>query len=237
MIEPIIELKNIYKNYDNKEILHGISFKIMPGNVVAYLGPNGSGKTTTFNIISGISGFESGEVIVNKQYYNKKTDLQFVFDKPILYEELTGKEHLNFVCEINKYKACKNEINDIANQFEVEEYFNTRISSYSLGMKKKIQLMCSLILNPKIILMDEYISGLDPMGLFNVKKILRDYASKGNSVVISTHMLDVAETFCNKAIIINEGSIVNEETDIQKVKEKYNSLEEYFISSILKANK
>ena len=232
-MEPIIEIKNIYKNYGSREILHGVSFNIMPYDVLAFLGPNGSGKTTTFRIISRLSNYNSGEVIINRQYYAKNTDLQFVFDQPILYEELTGREHLNFVCEINKHIVNKKTIQNLVNEFEVSEYLEERIATYSLGMKKKVQLMCALVLDPKVILLDEYISGLDPIGLFMIKKILKDFAKKGNAVVISTHMLDVAETFCNRAIIIREGKILKEEDNLQSIKSRYKSLEEYFISSVL----
>ncbi|SEW04050.1 AAA family ATPase [[Clostridium] fimetarium] len=118
--------------------------------------------------------------------------------------------------------------------FEMDKYKNITISEYSLGMKKKTQLMCSLILKPKLLLMDEYISGLDPISLAVIKKILIEYANKGNAIILSTHMLDAAERFCNRAIIIDDGEIIAKEENLSSIKMKYNSLEEYFISTTLK---
>jgi ABC-2 type transport system ATP-binding protein len=233
-MEPILQLKNICKSYNKKQILKNISFSVFPGDILAYLGRNGSGKTTTFNMISGLTSLDSGKIMFNKKHLTKDINLQFLFDEPVLYKELTIEEHLKFVCEINHYSCDHNEIQELIQVFEMGEYKNIRISDYSLGIKKKTQLMCSLILKPKILLMDEYISGLDPISLAAIREILVEYAKKGNAIILSTHMLDAAERFCNRAVIIDHGRIIAKEENLSLIKDKYNSLEEYFIATTLK---
>lgn len=229
----LLEIKNINKTIQNKTILKNLSFKLLKGHITALLGPNGSGKTTTLKILSKLIGYDSGilEFDDSLNHINKKVML--VFDEPILYEELTGIEHLNFNMELYNIKLTETEKKEYMQMFQLEQYMHDEIYTYSLGTRKKLQLLCTLINNPPILLLDEYISGLDPISLYNIKNILKQYALKGNSILLATHMLDVAEKFCDDAIIISNGSIVNNDLlSIHDIKEKYSSLEDYFLKSL-----
>lgn len=234
-MDVAIELNNINKSINEKRILNNISFKLFNNKITALLGPNGSGKTTTMKILSKLIEYDSGSVIINKELKYNHNNIMLVFDEPILYEELTGSEHLNFNIELFNIKITEEKKNEYINLFKIEEFMDTEIYKYSLGTKKKLQLLCTLINKPKILLLDEYISGLDPLSLYNIKIILRNYAEQGNSILLATHMLEVAEKFCDDAIMINEGMVVNEGvTNIEEIKSKFGSLENFYIKSLKK---
>lgn len=228
-----IEIKNLNKSINNKKILNDISFSLNSGSITVLLGPNGSGKTTLLKVLSNLISFDLGEIIFNKSLNLNRKDIMMVFDEPILYEELTGIEHVHFNMDIFKTSLSDDEIDYYINLFQLNDYMLKRISTYSLGTKKKLQLLCTLINNPRILLLDEYISGLDPVTLYQVKNILKEYASKGNTVLLTTHMLDIAEKICDYVILINNGIVHNNGLcDIDNIKNEYNSLEHFYIKSI-----
>ena len=141
-------------------------------------------------------------------------------------------EHIKFVVDLNGYDYNKEQVAYLIKQFELEQFIDKNISTYSLGTKKKLQFLCALIKKADIILMDEYISGLDPQILYSVKKIMREYVNQGNTVLLSTHMLDMAERFCDDVILINDGCIYNEENmSIEKILKEYGSLEKYYLTA------
>ena len=115
----------------------------------------------------------------------------------------------------------------------MELFIEKAIYTYSFGTKKKLQLLCTLINNPSILLLDEYISGLDPLSLYNIKCILKDYVSKGNTVLLVTHMLDVAEKFCDDIILLTNGNVVNTNIlSVDELRRNYSSLEDFYMKSI-----
>lgn len=222
-----MKVDKVNKSIDGKHILKDISFELYNGKITALLGPNGSGKTTTLKVISGLISADSGKIIANKD------DIMLVFDEPILYEELTGIEHIKFIRDLQGINISDNDLEKYIKTFQLTDFINNLICTYSLGTKKKLQLLCSLLKKPKILLLDEYISGLDPITLYNVKEILKHYAALGNSILLSTHMLDVAEKFCDDIIMIQDGRIIgNKSVDMKKIVEKYSSLEEFFIKTV-----
>lgn len=228
-----VEVKNINKLIDDQKVLNNVSFKLVSGHITALLGPNGSGKTTTLKILSNLINYDSGKIVLNNEIQQDHKNIMIVFDEPILYDELTGLEHLDFIIELNNIEIKETEKMDYIKTFELEQSIKKVIYTYSYGTKKKLQLLCTLINNPKILLLDEYISGLDPLSLYNIKQILKGYVSKGNTVLLATHMLDVAEKFCDDVIMINKGGVVNSDIlSIDEVRKKFSSLEAFYINSI-----
>lgn len=219
---------------NEKNILNNISFELEKGKIAVLLGPNGSGKTTLLKALNGLMKIKQGEIFENGYKIQYLTESAMVFDEPVFYEELTGKEQLKFVFDLSYGKKCIPEakMKKWINELEMEKYMNHMISTYSLGTKKKLQFLCALVDNPQIILMDEYISGLDPQILYAVKQVMRDYAEQGNIILLSTHMLDMAERFCDEVILIRDGRIVgNGKEEMRSVLDKYGTLEKYYLMS------
>lgn len=228
----MIQVKNLNKSYDKKKVLKEMSFSIPQRRIVALLGPNGSGKTTLFKCLSGITDIDSGEIVVDTDIIDEVHGIKYVMDYPVLYESLTGTEHVKFVLDINKIKAERKEIDRLYDLLQVREFCDQRISEYSLGMKKRIQLLGVILTKPKLLLLDEFISGLDPISLKCVEILLNDYVKEGNTVVLSTHILEIAERICKDVIFIQDGTIIQEVSSIKTISKKYNSIEQYYFHMV-----
>lgn len=234
-----IKVAGLKLDINSKPILNNIDFTLEKGKIVVLLGPNGSGKTTLLKALNGLIKIKEGKITDNKKQVDFLNKSILVFDEPVLYEELTGMEHIHFIMELNScdYKKQKEQISYMIQQFELKPYMNKLIGTYSLGTKKKIQFLCALLCKSDIILMDEYISGLDPQILYSVKKIMREYVKEGHTILLSTHMLDMAEKFCDDVILINEGRVVSNGTEsIGNILGQYGSLEKYYITKVLPAS-
>lgn len=234
-----IKVAGLKLDINSKPILNNIDFTLEKGKIVVLLGPNGSGKTTLLKALNGLIKIKEGQITDNKKQVDFLNKSILVFDEPVLYEELTGMEHIRFIMELNScdYKKQKEQILYMIQQFELKPYMNKLIGTYSLGTKKKIQFLCALLCKSDIILMDEYISGLDPQILYSVKKIMREYVKEGHTILLSTHMLDMAERFCDDVILINEGRVVSNGTEsIDNILGQYGSLEKYYITKALTAS-
>jgi len=228
----ILEICNLNKKIDDKVILSDLSLAIQKGKIVGFLGPNGSGKTTTLKIIAGLLNYDSGDIkFCDKNFSTtKKGEIIFIPDNPLVYEELTGYEYLNFIKDLFNINYKKEELDYLISSLDFKESIYKEIRSYSLGMKKKVALIGVLLIRPKLLLLDEYISGIDPINLFSIKKILRKFVESGNSIFISTHQLEIAERFCDTIISINNGKILDSSIDMEKILSENSSLENYFIS-------
>ena len=234
-----IKVAGLNLDINSKPILNNIDFTLEKGKIVVLLGPNGSGKTTLLKALNGLIKIKEGQITDNKKQVDFLNKSILVFDEPVLYEELTGMEHIRFIMELNSYdyKKQKEQISYMIQQFELKPYMNKLIGTYSLGTKKKIQFLCALLCKSDIILMDEYISGLDPQILYSVKKIMREYVKEGHTILLSTHMLDMAEKFCDDVILINEGRVVSNGTEsIDNILGQYGSLEKYYITKALQVS-
>lgn len=234
-----IKVAGLKLDINSKPILNNIDFTLEKGKIVVLLGPNGSGKTTLLKALNGLIKIKEGQITDNKKQVDFLNKSILVFDEPVLYEELTGMEHIRFIMELNScdYKKQKEQISYMIQQFELKPYMNKLIGTYSLGTKKKIQFLCALLCKSDIILMDEYISGLDPQILYSVKKIMREYVKEGHTILLSTHMLDMAEKFCDDVILINGGRVVSNGTEsIGNILGQYGSLEKYYITKALQAS-
>lgn len=228
-----IKVAGLKVDINGKQVLNNIDFTLKKGRIVVLLGPNGSGKTTLLKALNGLIKIKEGKIMDSQKKVDFLNNSVLVFDEPILYEELTGMEHIRFVMELNSrdYRKQKEEISYMIHQFELKPYIDKLIATYSLGTKKKMQFLCALLYKSDIILMDEYISGLDPQILYSVKKIMRDYVNKGHTILLSTHMLDMAERFCDDVILLNEGRVVSNGTEsIDNILRQYGSLEKYYIT-------
>ena len=212
----MIEIKNVSKTYNGKKkVLKNISFKIESGEIFAFIGHNGAGKTTMIKSIMGILDFEEGDILVDNKSIKEeplecKRIMAYVADNPDLYENMKAIDFINFICDMYEVSEDIRRENTLkyAKMFEIEDKLNDDISSFSHGMKQKIALIAALAHNPKVLIMDEPFVGLDPKAVYDMKEIMRDMAKDGKTIFFSTHILDVAEKLCDRVAIIKDGTIV-----------------------------
>ncbi|MCX7761365.1 MAG: ABC transporter ATP-binding protein [Candidatus Kryptonium sp.] len=211
----MIEVINIIKYFDNRAVLDNISFSVKRGEICGYIGPNGAGKTTTIKILIGMlkpSGgiaYIDGINVVENPTAIKKI-IGYVPESGGLFETLTPVEFLTFVGRIyqmNKTSIDK-KINELMEIFEIHEYKNEPMLSFSKGMKQKIVLISALMHDPKILFLDEPLNGLDANAIQVFKEIIKKLAEIGRTIFYSSHLLDVIEKICDKLIIINRGKII-----------------------------
>lgn len=212
----MIEIKNVSKTYNGKKkVLKNVSFKIESGEIFAFIGHNGAGKTTMIKSIMGILDFEEGDILIDNKSIKEeplecKRIMAYVPDNPDLYENMKAIDFINFICDM--YEVPENirreNTTKYAKMFEIEDKLNDDISSFSHGMKQKVALIAALAHNPKVLIMDEPFVGLDPKAVYDMKEIMRDMAKDGKTIFFSTHILDVAEKLCDRVAIIKDGTIV-----------------------------
>ena len=235
----MIEVDNLDKSYNKTfKAVDSITFKVGKGEIFGFLGPNGAGKTTTINMLTGILKPDQGQILINgfdiqKNGLEAKRQFGFVPDNPDVFLKLKGIEYLNFMADVFNVETLyrKKKIEELAGRFEMKNVLNDRIASYSHGMRQKIVIMGVLVHDPKVWILDEPMTGLDPKSSFTLKSLMREHCDKGNSVFFSTHVLEVAEKLCDRLAIINKGKIIFEgNLDEMKSKFKTNeSLEEIFL--------
>ena len=212
----MIEIKNVSKTYNGKKkVLKNISFKIEGGEIFAFIGHNGAGKTTMIKCIMGILDFEEGDILVDNKSIKEeplecKKIMAYVPDNPDLYENMKAIDFINFICDMYEVSEDIRRENTLkyAKMFEIEDKLNDDISSFSHGMKQKIALIAALAHDPKVLIMDEPFVGLDPKAVYDMKEIMRDMTKNGKTIFFSTHILDVAEKLCDRVAIIKDGTIV-----------------------------
>ena len=233
----MIKIKNVTKEYvEGIKAVDNLSININPGEIYGFIGPNGAGKSTTIKMITGITDPTEGEIIINgvSSQNEKEMKLQFgyVSDTPDMFLKLKGIEYLNFlgtIYNVSKDER-KNRIVELADKFELTSALGDKIQTYSHGMRQKIMVMGALLHNPKVWILDEPLTGLDPKSSFTLKEMMKEHASKGNTVFFSTHVLEVAEKLCDRIGIINKRKLDYEGT-MEEIKEAYPNLtlEEIFL--------
>ena len=214
----MIEIKNVSKTYNGKKkVLKNISFKIEGGEIFAFIGHNGAGKTTMIKCIMGILDFEEGDILIDGKSIKEeplecKRIMAYVPDNPDLYENMKAIDFINFICDMYEVPESIRRENTLkyAKMFEIEDKLNDDISSFSHGMKQKLVVISALIHKPKLLVLDEPFVGLDPKAAYTLKEIMREICNEGSAIFFSSHVLEVVEKLCDRVAIIKNGHIVAE---------------------------
>lgn len=233
----MIELSGVTKIYGgNVKAVDNVSLTVESGCIYGFLGPNGAGKTTTIKLITGIIKADTGKITVNgfdaqADAISAKKSIGFVPDDPNIFLRLKGIEYLSFMANIYDVKpgVRKQRIEEMAKRFEMTKALGDKIQSYSHGMRQKIVIMGALMHQPKVWILDEPMTGLDPKSAFELKSMMREHADNGNTVFFSTHVLEVAEKICDKLAVIRQGQILyaGDMADLKKSSDA--SLEKMFL--------
>lgn len=235
----MITLSNLTKRYGSFTAVNNISLEIPAGGIFAFLGVNGAGKTTTIRMMTGILRPTSGSIMLGgfdllRDPLKAKAITGYIPDRPNLYPKLTGREFLYFICDIYRVPAPQAErrIDEVLEEYSLRDWQDDLIESYSHGMKQRLATCAALVHNPRVLIVDEPMVGLDPHGAKHLKQAFKRYAQQGITIFLSTHSLNVAEELADNLAIIQKGTILTTGTlaDIRTLTGKHDDgLEDLFL--------
>ena len=217
-----ISISNLSKNYGEQKVLNNIGFEIGEGEVVGFLGPNGAGKTTTMKIFAGTLSYNTGSVKVcglevKDNTLQTNALIGYLPEQNPLYTEMYVKEYLLFVAETHGIKKDREKlVNELIEKVGLTPEFHKKIGQLSKGYRQRVGLAQALIPNPKVLILDEPTTGLDPNQLEEIRNLIRELG-KDRTVILSTHIMQEIKAICNRVIIINKGEIVADYPDISKI--------------------
>lgn len=211
----MIKLINLSKTYGKLTAVNGINLRVGKGEIFGFLGPNGAGKTTTIRMMAGLLQPSGGNAIiggydVQREPLKAKYITGFIPDRPYLYEKLTAREFLNFIARLYEMDEPRQSIDGRLELFGLADWQDELVENFSHGMKQRLVMASALLHQPQILVVDEPMVGLDPRGARLVKDIFKDLASRGVTIFMSTHTLEIVEQMCTRVAIINKGNIIAE---------------------------
>ena len=211
----MIRLENLTKYYGKLAAVDSLNLEVRRGEIFGFLGPNGAGKTTTIRVMMGILRATSGRVTlggydVEQEPEKAKAITGFIPDRPFIYEKLSGREFLKFVGSLHRVDAAllQRRIPELLEHFELSDWKDELVESYSHGMKQRLVLCAALIHQPKILIVDEPMVGIDPRGTRMLKDLFLSLAKKGTTLFLSTHSISIAEEICQRIGIIHKGKLI-----------------------------
>jgi ABC-2 type transport system ATP-binding protein len=210
---PALEVEGLGKVYGEVRAVSELRFRVAPGEILGLVGPNGAGKTTTLRCLAGIFAPTHGTVRIGRFDLNTdapaaKAQLAFLPDEPKLFEYLTVREHLNLVARLYGDSGWEARADALLAELELTGKAHTLPGELSRGMKQKLTIACGFLHDPKLILLDEPLTGLDPIGIRKMKDSLRRRAQAGAALVLSSHLLPLVEELCHRVLVIAQGRCV-----------------------------
>ena len=230
----MLRFEHLTKKYGDKVVVDDLNLEIKEGQIYAFIGHNGAGKTTSIKCAVGILNFEQGEIFIDGQNIKSnpiecKKKIAYIPDNPDIYEYMTAIQYLNFIADVFEVSQAIREerINKYAEMFEIKDNLAQPVSSFSHGMKQKLVITGALIHEPKLMIMDEPFVGLDPIATHKLKELMKEMCKNGTAIFFSTHVLEVAEKLCDMVAIIKGGKLLKSGT-MEEIKGD-ESLEQVFL--------
>jgi len=220
----VVKLENVHKKIGSAEIIRGLSFEVQEGEVYGFLGPNGSGKTTTIRMMTGLISITEGDITIcgHSIRTEREKALEYIgaiVENPELYDYMTGMQNLKHFANMAVTPIGKERIAEIIKLVELEHAIHKKVKTYSLGMKQRLGIAQALLHNPKILILDEPTNGLDPAGIREIRDYLQRLAKEENiAVIVSSHLLSEIELMCDRVVIIKNGQFVQEYSLREQVK-------------------
>ena len=235
----MIRVEAYEKSYRETVAVRGLSFEVPAGSVLGLVGPNGAGKTTTMRALAGIIPPSRGRLLIAghdvvQEPIAAKSQLAFIPDEPQLFDVLTVWEHLDFTASVYQLKFFESEAERLLEQFELTEKRNTIAQELSRGMRQKVAICCAYLHQPRAILFDEPLTGLDPRGIRTLKASILERAAAGAAVMVSSHLLDLIDDLCSHLLILHrgqslfQGTIADAKSRLQAIGGEDASLEDVF---------
>ena len=229
MGKTVLEIKNLSKTYGRRKIIDNISLELNEGEILGFLGPNGSGKTTTIKMILNLIEKDSGEIRVNgfdtkKQFEQAMECIGAIVENPDMYRYMSGIDNLRLHARLRNIDEKR--IEEVLELVELKGRENDKVGKYSLGMKQRLGLALTLLHKPRVLILDEPTNGLDPAGIKKLRDILKEIAHKeGVAVFVSSHILSEMQLMCDKVAVLDNGKIVKIEEISQEKEEEIESVE------------
>ena len=237
----MLEVRELTKRYHGIPAVDGVSFTIKPGEVSGYLGPNGSGKTTTVKMLTGLLEPSRGHVFFDGQDIQRnliefRKRLGYVPEEPHLYPYMSGREYLQLVGRLRSIPqgVLDRKTDGLLDLFGLHRHRHSAISTYSKGMKQKVLIAAALLHNPDLLIFDEPLSGLDVTSMLVFRNVVKSLAREGKVILYSSHVLEVVEKVCSSVIILHQGRIMaNDRVERLRDLMSLPSLEEIFKQLVL----
>ncbi len=225
MSELVLELRNVHKAIKGKKIIKGINLELFSGEVLGFLGPNGSGKTTTLRMIVGLIRMTKGEVFIaghsiEKDFVKAMKNVGCIIENPEMYDYLSGWENLKILASMEK-GITKERMKEVVSLVGMEKRIDDKVYTYSLGMKQRLGIAQAIMKRPKLLILDEPANGLDPAGISEFRKLIQKLAHEESmAVLVSSHILAEIEMMCDRVAIIKQGEVVQVTTVKNIVKDQ-----------------
>ncbi|WP_085992787.1 ABC transporter ATP-binding protein [Oceanobacillus senegalensis] len=213
-MDSLLHIDNLYGGYTHKNVLHGISFDVRPKEIVGLIGLNGAGKSTTIKHVIGLMQPKKGTIKVNGKTFKEnpttyRNQMAYIPEMPILYDELTLYEHLRLTAMAYGIdeNVFEKRLPPLLKEFRLEKKLNWFPVHFSKGMRQKVMIMCAFLIEPPLYIVDEPFVGLDPLGIQSYLQLMNEMKNNGSGVLMSTHILATAERYCDRFVILHEGTI------------------------------
>jgi ABC-2 type transport system ATP-binding protein len=244
MSAPLLEARHLVKRFHGITVVDGVSFAVHPGEVLGYLGPNGSGKTTTGRMLTGLVEPSSGTIMFDGRNISDdpigfRRRLGYVPEEPTLYPFLSAREQLRLLGRLRELPqaAMEKKMNALLELFGMADAAEQSISAYSKGMRQKVLIIASLLHDPDLLIFDEPDSGLDVTTSIVLRHLVHTLAARGKAVLYSSHILEVVEKLCTRVIVLHRGRIVAQDTvEHLRTLMSHQSLEGVFAELVLETN-
>lgn len=225
MSDVELVIKDIKKNYKKQEVLKGINITFEKGKIYGIVGPNGAGKTTLIRIIAGLSKEDSGEIICEGKEENINKKIGFIIESPYLIGSMNAKENMILYAKLNGIND-NERIDSLLKWIGLENTNKKLVKDFSLGMKQRLGIACTMVKNPDILFLDEPMNGMDPEGVFVLRKLLLQLAHEDNkTIVVTSHILSEMSRLCDRYYFINKGIVIKEIDDnVENLEELYMEL-------------
>lgn len=214
-MERAVEIKNLDKSYEETSVLKKLNLDIPKGTIFGLIGPNGAGKSTLIGVLTGLLSFEGGEVMIHGKALNAKNELEIkkitasVLQPPLLFEQFSSLEFIEYVCEI--YEVDKDGLIEKAyslmDYFDIKDFAKIKVNKLSSGSRKKLAFVTSVLVEPKLLLLDEPFEAVDVISIERMKTVIRRLKAKGVTIIVTSHILEVVENLCDDIAILHAGSI------------------------------
>jgi len=208
----VLKIDNVIKRFHNKTAVNGASFEVFKGSIFGLLGPNGAGKTTLIRIITSILKADEGTVFLNGEKLNDfhPTQIGYMPEERGLYKKMKVGEQLLYLAQLRgmTYKAAKESVKKWMVKFEMQDWWNKKIEELSKGMQQKVQFIATVVHDPKLIILDEPFTGLDPVNTELIRQEIMKLSENGATIIFSTHRMEQVEEICEDIVLVNEGKVI-----------------------------